>query len=250
MWRSALAAQRRRRHIVTEPHASAGGATRRSPKPASHRPWVLSAPRWTMPWSRRSGPACRSSCSTAEDGKTRLELATSIHDYIAIWHNTERRHSALNMLTPSEYENQHLVQHTGRYGKADPTKPIGPHGLHTWWYRRLTAAGNRAGGHNQRRADAQGPTHRRTARSRRHRQPKAVEKLLGYTSIQTTGDIYADWDVDQLVGTMAEVLDDSSPTDNEPTTKLFPLSPENPCKTPLYRQRDSNPCYRRERAAS
>jgi hypothetical protein len=33
-----------------------------------------------------------------------------------------------------------MVQRTGRYGKADPTKPIGPHGLHNWWYRRLAAA--------------------------------------------------------------------------------------------------------------
>ncbi len=35
---------------------------------------------------------------------------------------------------------------------------------------------------------------------------KAVQKLLGHTSIQTTGDIYADWDVDQLAATMAQVL--------------------------------------------
>jgi Transposase and inactivated derivatives len=39
--------------------------------------------------------------------KTRVELATAIHDYIEIFHNTRRRHSALNMLTPIEYENQH-----------------------------------------------------------------------------------------------------------------------------------------------
>lgn len=39
--------------------------------------------------------------------KTRVELASAIHDYIEIWHNTRRRHSALNMLTPTEYENQH-----------------------------------------------------------------------------------------------------------------------------------------------
>ena len=35
---------------------------------------------------------------------------------------------------------------------------------------------------------------------------KAVQKLLGHTSIQTTGDVYADWDVDQLAATMADVL--------------------------------------------
>jgi site-specific recombinase XerC len=37
---------------------------------------------------------------------------------------------------------------------------------------------------------------------------KAVQKLLGHASIQTTGDVYADWDVDQLAATMAEVLAD------------------------------------------
>jgi integrase len=35
---------------------------------------------------------------------------------------------------------------------------------------------------------------------------KAVQKLLGHSSIQTTGDIYADWDIDQLAHTMAQVL--------------------------------------------
>jgi putative transposase len=39
--------------------------------------------------------------------KTRIELASAIHDYIEIWHNTKRRHSALNMLTPTEYETNH-----------------------------------------------------------------------------------------------------------------------------------------------
>jgi len=39
--------------------------------------------------------------------KTRIELATAIHDYIEIFHNTRRRHSALGMLTPAEYEKLH-----------------------------------------------------------------------------------------------------------------------------------------------
>jgi putative transposase len=39
--------------------------------------------------------------------KTRVGLASAIHDYIEIWHNTKRRHSALTMHTPSEYESQH-----------------------------------------------------------------------------------------------------------------------------------------------
>jgi site-specific recombinase XerC len=37
---------------------------------------------------------------------------------------------------------------------------------------------------------------------------KAVQKLLGHSSIQTTGDVYADWDIDQLATTLADVLDD------------------------------------------
>jgi putative transposase len=41
--------------------------------------------------------------------KTRVELATAIHDYIESWHNTRRRHSALTMLTPTQYEDQHQL---------------------------------------------------------------------------------------------------------------------------------------------
>ena len=41
--------------------------------------------------------------------KTRIDLANSIHDYIEIFHNTRRRHSSLNMLTPAEFERQHAM---------------------------------------------------------------------------------------------------------------------------------------------
>jgi len=40
--------------------------------------------------------------------KTRIELATAIHDYIELFHNTTRRHSALGMLTPTEYEKLYI----------------------------------------------------------------------------------------------------------------------------------------------
>jgi transposase InsO family protein len=39
--------------------------------------------------------------------ETRVELATAIHDYIELFHNTRRRHSALGLLTPTEYEDLH-----------------------------------------------------------------------------------------------------------------------------------------------
>jgi len=36
--------------------------------------------------------------------RTRLELANAIFEYLEIFHNRKRRHSALGMLTPTEYE--------------------------------------------------------------------------------------------------------------------------------------------------
>jgi len=36
--------------------------------------------------------------------KTRVELATAIFDYLEIWHNRQRRHSSLGMMTPIEFE--------------------------------------------------------------------------------------------------------------------------------------------------
>ena len=36
--------------------------------------------------------------------RTRIELANAIFEYLDIFHNRQRRHSALGMLTPTEYE--------------------------------------------------------------------------------------------------------------------------------------------------
>ena len=53
-----------------------------------------------------------------------------------------------------------------------PEKPMGDHGLHDWWYALPRAGRDRRARDDQRRADAQGPPHRRPARSRRDRQPQ------------------------------------------------------------------------------
>ena len=42
--------------------------------------------------------------------KTRVELANAMFDYLEIFHNRQRRHSALGMLTPTEYETLHPRQ--------------------------------------------------------------------------------------------------------------------------------------------
>jgi putative transposase len=43
--------------------------------------------------------------------KTRIELATAIHDDIELWHNVKRRHSALGWQTPSEVEARLVAGH-------------------------------------------------------------------------------------------------------------------------------------------
>jgi transposase InsO family protein len=42
--------------------------------------------------------------------RPRLELANAIFEYLEIFHNRQRRHSSLGMLTPIEYERLHAVQ--------------------------------------------------------------------------------------------------------------------------------------------
>jgi transposase InsO family protein len=39
--------------------------------------------------------------------RTRVELANAIFEYLEIFHNRQRRHSALGMLTPVEFEVRH-----------------------------------------------------------------------------------------------------------------------------------------------
>ncbi len=72
-------------------------------------------------WSR-SGLGCRSSCSTGNGGEHRLELANAIFEYLEMFHNRQRRHSSLGMLSPIEYE---LVTPTARPAikQADHAKP-------------------------------------------------------------------------------------------------------------------------------
>ena len=80
---------------------------------------------------------------------------------------------------------------------------MGAHGLHNWWDRCLGAAGVvPTSGERMHKA-------RHTAGQRvldKTGNLKAVQKLLGHASIQTTADIYTDWDIDQLAATLSEVL--------------------------------------------
>ena len=83
----------------------------------------------------------------------------------------------------------------------------GDHCLHDWWYGCLARAG----------IVAPGTTSGERMHKARHTAGqrvldvtgnlKATQKLLGHASIQTTGDVYADWDIDQLADTMRAVLE-------------------------------------------
>jgi integrase len=86
--------------------------------------------------------------------------------------------------------------------------PMGVHGLHDWWYRCLHRAG----------VVAEGVTSGERMHKARHAAGqrlldatgnlKAVQKLLGHESIQTTGDIYTDWDAEQLAESLLEAVQD------------------------------------------
>jgi transposase InsO family protein len=39
--------------------------------------------------------------------RTRVESANAIFEYLEIFHNRQRRHAALGMLTPVEFETRH-----------------------------------------------------------------------------------------------------------------------------------------------
>ena len=88
-----------------------------------------------------------------------------------------------------------------------PTEATGVHGLHDWWYGCLARAGLVSEGvtsgermHKARHTAGQ----RMLDRTRGNL--KAVQKLLGHSSIQTTGDVYIDWDNEQLAEAMRETL--------------------------------------------
>ena len=87
-----------------------------------------------------------------------------------------------------------------------PQRAMSSTALHRWWYARLNDAG----------IVAKGTTRGEKMHKARHTAGqrvldatgdlKLVQKLLGHASIQTTGDIYVDYDIEQWAVKMAEVL--------------------------------------------
>ena len=79
---------------------------------------------------------------------------------------------------------------------------MGDHGLHDWWYGASSGPGSSRPGttRGERMHKARHTAGQRVLDATGNL--KAVQKLLGHASIQTTGDMYADWDIDQLAQTL------------------------------------------------
>lgn len=83
---------------------------------------------------------------------------------------------------------------------------IGEHGLHDWWYRALRRAGIVPDGvrSGQRMHKARHSAGQRVLDATGN--IKAVQKMLGHASAQTTLDEYIDWDDTQLADTLYQVI--------------------------------------------
>lgn len=88
------------------------------------------------------------------------------------------------------------------------TLPNGIHGTHDWWYRCLENAGIVA------RGERSGERMHKARHSAGQRllddtkgNLKAVQKFLGHSTIQTTADIYTDWDDAQLEASLFSVFE-------------------------------------------
>jgi hypothetical protein len=93
--------------------------------------------------------------------KTRIELASAIHDYIEVWHNTRRRHSALGMRTPTEIEQAWATRGSTRTPNLHPV----PSTMNNNQADRLQQTDSTNTGADQRhRPHARNPTPRRVPR--------------------------------------------------------------------------------------
>ena len=92
--------------------------------------------------------------------------------------------------------------------KLWPDEPMGGHGLHRWWYERLQVAGLVATGtlSGERMHKARHTAGQRILDNTGNL--KAAQKLLGHADISTTGNIYTDWDIDQLAETLEQIGDE------------------------------------------
>jgi len=101
-----------------------------------------------------------------------------------------------------------LVKPIPRAGvRRFPDRAMSSTAMHRWWYRQLEGAGVVPKG------DTSGERMHKARHTAGQRlldatggNLKAVQKLLGHATIQTTADIYTDWDNDQLAHSLMEAF--------------------------------------------
>ena len=71
---------------------------------ASAAPWARSATATTTPWRRASSRPWSANCSPGSTFWTHQEARTALFEYIEVFYNRQRRHSALGYLSPEAYE--------------------------------------------------------------------------------------------------------------------------------------------------
>ena len=107
-----------------------------------------------------------------------------------------------------------LVKPIPRAGvRRFPDRMMSSTALHRWWYRRLEEAGVVATGET---AGKKMHAARHTAGQRildRTGDLKLVQQFLGHASIQTTADVYVDYDLDQVAARIAGALREDSGRD-------------------------------------
>lgn len=123
----------------------------------------------------------------------------------AFWHDLER------LILDTEAHSTWFLRPGSKGNQSKRTllhdRPMSDHGMHNWWYRCLARAGvvvdGTTNGEHMHKA-------RHTAGQRlldHTGNLKAVQQLLGHSSIATTGDVYVGWDEAALAASLESVLD-------------------------------------------
>ncbi len=122
----------------------------------------------------------------------------------AFWHDLERLILDVgaephHYLMPGRRGNHHGV-------RLFPDRPMSDRGLHDWWYRRLEDAGIVPEGtrKGEKMHKARHTAGQRVLEATGNL--KAVQALLGHESISTTADVYVDWGIDLLAGSLTETF--------------------------------------------
>src|SRR5713226_7258420 len=94
-------------------------------RPAYGRRWARWATDSTTPYAKAFSPPWNANCSTAPASKPRPRRM-AVFDFIEGWYNPHRRHSALDYLSPIDYERAYAAQPGAPCSDKAPLKESAP----------------------------------------------------------------------------------------------------------------------------